>query len=505
MKQLRKEVRLVRDGILPLTGDLASLLWDLKVYEEELSRDTEQDLLRLQSYFPSFRPFSGVADVQERILTIRREYAADASRVAFLDGLVSQLDSLRKSTDLRKSIEDISDPTVQEALGSVSDEQTNEQLYDTLARAFVAALYEHRIEKAQALKETLASIIRNLRHEVASVRRSVGRFVAEADHSAEVAKARTQLMLSITAGLALALALGVMIWVGLTLTPLRRLREGVRRVARGDFRAVTVRTTDEIGQLAEDFNRMAVSLEQRDRQLARQREELLRSERLATIGKVSAQITHEIRNPLSSIGLNTELLEDELDEIPANSEVRQLLSAIRGEIDRLTGVTEQYLQFARLPRLQRSVEDLNQLIQDLIDFMRPELMRNQVNVTFNSDESVLSVRLDGKQIRQSLLNLIRNAIDSMPDGGEVQIHTSWLGDGVELVVQDSGVGINADTLPRIFDPFFSTKDTGTGLGLALVQQIVHEHEGSIRCESEPGQGTQFMIALPSSGNKDISD
>jgi two-component system NtrC family sensor kinase len=265
---------------------------------------------------------------------------------------------------------------------------------------------------------------------------------------------------------------------------------------------------DEIGVLAREFNAMAGSLRERDRQLLEQRERLLREQRLAAIGKVSAQITHEIRNPLSSIGLNAELLADELQgahfDDPANrKETLALLSSMAHEIDRLTEISEQYLAFARQPRPVGTRVDLNELTGDLVDFLRPELLQAGVRVALDLDAELPPVAGDEGQLRQALLNLVRNAKEAMaPAGGELTVRTRALpaAEGAPeracLVVRDHGPGISPSALDHLFEPFFSTKAKGTGLGLALTQQIINDHGGTLEVRNETDGGACFTLTLP---------
>lgn len=283
------------------------------------------------------------------------------------------------------------------------------------------------------------------------------------------------------------------------LAPIRRLTEAVKEVGEGRFfRPVPEGADDELGLLAREFNAMARKLAERERQLAEKTQELLRSERLAAVGKLAAQITHEIRNPLSSLSLNAELLQEQL-ELGAvdRAEARALLEAMAREVDRLTEVTEQYLRFARMPKPTLETVDLGDAIDELVTFMGPELSRAGVEIKRDDAPGAPRVRADASQLRQVLLNLLRNAREAAGRGGHVRIETRGGAGGMgEIVVADDGPGIAPELRQRIFEPFFTTKEGGTGLGLALVQQIVLEHAGELRCESETGRGTRMIVALP---------
>ena len=278
------------------------------------------------------------------------------------------------------------------------------------------------------------------------------------------------------------------------LKPLGRLVTSTQGIASGDYRQrVVLSSEDELGQLAREFNKMAEAIEERQRLL-------IRSERLAAAGRIASHLTHEVRNPLNSIALNTELLEEELDGLKgeARIEAKAICGAVQREVDRLTGITEQYLQFARMPKPQLEREDLNLLLGALIAFMGEELQARLVRVEFNLERELPEVLADENQLRQVFLNLVRNAAEALGErgGGTLTIRSSLAAESVVVSLQDNGPGIAAADLPQIFDPFFSTKKGGTGLGLALTQQIVHEHGGTIEVSSIEGSGTTFRIELP---------
>ncbi len=292
---------------------------------------------------------------------------------------------------------------------------------------------------------------------------------------------------------AVVLGLIITMWVVVTLRPLRRLREGARGVAAGDYASRIPETgPSEVADLAREFNVMGRAIEERER-------ELVRSERLAAVGKMAAMITHEVRNPLSSIGLNTELLEDELGE--NSSEARDLCRAIHREVDRLTAITEEYLRFARLPKPKLAAEPINPMVGALAAFVREDLAARDVKLVTELAPGDPIAQIDAGQIRQCLINLVRNAADAVVanKGGTVVLRTKTSGKRIEISVIDDGVGIPPEVLPRLFDPFFSTKEGGSGLGLALTQQIVRDHGGDLAVQSVAGRGTTFTLSIPVSG------
>jgi signal transduction histidine kinase len=297
------------------------------------------------------------------------------------------------------------------------------------------------------------------------------------------------------------LALGVGLFVtwlsNRALRPIGRLTQAAQRLGRGapDAVAVPEGGGDELAVLAREFNAMAQRLAARERELRAQGEALLRSERLAAIGRIAAQITHEIRNPLSSISLNAEELAERLR---GSSEpgAAALCEAIGREVDRLAAVTEEYLRYARLPKPHLVRSDLNDCVRDLLEFVRPELQSAGVQLETKLSPDLPEVVIDVGQIRQLLLNLVRNAREAMPSGGALLVGTRASGDGVLVDVRDAGPGIPPERLARIFDPFFTTKERGTGLGLALAQEIAQEHGGQLTCASAPGHGTTFTLRLP---------
>lgn len=226
----------------------------------------------------------------------------------------------------------------------------------------------------------------------------------------------------------------------------------------------------------------------------------IQAERLAVVGTMAAQVAHEIRNPLGSITLNLDLLEKECDkaagaDVP--SETMTLFGDIRAEIQRIKRFIEYYLKFARLPKQERHPLELNEFLEEKLSFMGGEFERAKVKVHTGFDRAVGKINADSEQLWQATLNLIHNGMDAMPAGGELIVGTWREGGQTRIRVSDRGHGMNQDQMQHVFTPFFTTKPSGTGLGLTLVQQIAVEHGGHVECESHVGEGTTFTIFLPS--------
>ncbi|MEI9937702.1 MAG: ATP-binding protein [Pseudomonadota bacterium] len=305
------------------------------------------------------------------------------------------------------------------------------------------------------------------------------------------ARAREVLAIRLLVALAALTALvgGAMaLYARRVLKPLAQVTERAKAVASGDLKPrQAVASNDEIGELAATFEGMVSAI-------ARANEELLATERLATIGKMAAHVTHEIRNPLSSMALNVELLEDDLAD--ASEESRELLRAIRREVERLTELSGQYLSFARRGPQRLEVEDLREVVGEAAEFMRRELEQQGVSLELHNASVPVPATVDEAQIKQALYNLMRNAREAMPSGGRVTVSVSaGVGGGSDVVVEDEGVGLDEATRARLFEPFFTTKSNGTGLGLAITRQIIEAHGGSIAFEPKEPRGTRIWIHL----------
>ena len=230
----------------------------------------------------------------------------------------------------------------------------------------------------------------------------------------------------------------------------------------------------------------------RQRALERQQDQLLRSDRLATVGELAVGLAHELRNPLAGMAGALHVLEDELDP---GDDHRGLLADVQAQIVRMNKTLTDLLQHARPASPQRIAVDINGLIDQSLRF----IPRNGVEVVRRYDRSLPSVWVDPSLIHQALLNVLVNAGQAMPDGGRLTVETRFaLRDDlpVEVIIQDTGRGILPEHLPRVFQPFFTTKAQGTGLGLAIAARIVGQHGGRVSVESTVGAGSTFTVALP---------
>jgi signal transduction histidine kinase len=236
---------------------------------------------------------------------------------------------------------------------------------------------------------------------------------------------------------------------------------------------------------------------------ARQRLEIakIQAERLAAVGTMAAELAHEVRNPLGSIALNLDLMQKEVENLAATSrhppaEGQLLVHDIRAEIHRIQRVIDDYLQFARLPRAQRRPLSLNELLEEKLAFMNSDFERARVALHTDFDRGLPVLNADPEQLWQATLNLIRNSLEAMPTGGDLTVSTQRDNGKVLLRIADNGKGISQERLKQLFVPFFTTKTSGTGLGLTLVQQIAIEHGGHVECESAVGKGSTFTLFLP---------
>lgn len=303
--------------------------------------------------------------------------------------------------------------------------------------------------------------------------------------------------------------------------PVKDLVLATKKIADGEFDyEIPVKKHDEIGELAVSFKRMTERLKKADdeiRELIRTLEEkveertkelkaaqlqIIQSEKLASIGKLSATIAHEINNPLNGILTYTKLIEKRLGRDNLSQEeiqkIKSYLTTMIRETERCSSIVRNLLDFARQrePALKFDV-NLNTLVEDSLNFLSNQISLQNIEVVKQYSE-LPAITADPQQMRQVLLNILMNACEAMPQGGRIKVRTGFLVDEekVFVEVEDTGVGIDKELLDKIFDPFFTTKEKGTGLGLSVVYGIVNAHKGDLKVESKKGEGTKVTIKLP---------
>ena len=235
-------------------------------------------------------------------------------------------------------------------------------------------------------------------------------------------------------------------------------------------------------------------------QIQRTFEQLKQSDRLAALGQLSAGVAHEIRNPLGSIKGSIEILES---EFPPDHPKREFVDIIKEETVRLNNIVAEFLTFARPAKPSMESVCLGDLIDSTLTLLRKEAEGAHVSLDVKHDTSVPPVHLDPDQIRQVLVNIVLNGIQAMPEGGKLEVRSSYQvqDNSVLIEVADTGNGAPHSDLDHLFDPFYTTKPHGTGLGLSISYQLVHNHQGSIAVRRNDGGGLTFGITLPVEGAK----
>jgi signal transduction histidine kinase len=235
----------------------------------------------------------------------------------------------------------------------------------------------------------------------------------------------------------------------------------------------------------------------RKRLFAMQRD-LSHAERLALSGRIVAEVAHEVGTPLHSIMGHLELLREDLPAAGVSGTIEWRLRVIEGQLSRVREIIDRLLDLTRRSPQPAVPVDVNALVQETIELVRPALAAAQLDLKVQADPAAPRLFGQRSELQQVLLNLLTNALDATPAGGVIEVATRAQGAEVELEVADTGCGIPAVEVKRIFDPFVTTKepDRGTGLGLFICAQIVHDHGGRIDVVSEPGHGSLFRVTLP---------
>jgi len=257
-----------------------------------------------------------------------------------------------------------------------------------------------------------------------------------------------------------------------------------------------------IAQLRRRVRRSIVRLRQlHQRHTSRLLSRVRRAERLAEVGTLTGGLAHEIKNPLSTVQLNLQLLQEDISpDNPAYPRIVNRLAIVQREAGRLRDILDDFLRYAGKVELQRQCVDLNMLLEELADFFAPQAQSQRVQLRLRKHVSPLLANVDPRLIKQAVLNLMLNALQAMSaNGGELILQAGQTGDQARIEVIDTGQGIPADVVGKIFQAYYSTKKGGTGLGLAMTHRIIEEHGGTISVATQVGKGTDFTVLLPMAG------
>jgi signal transduction histidine kinase len=499
MIQYQEEVKVLVRGLTPLSLEVREILRSTDSLIFTLNQREPKNIILVRNFVVYLEPFRRIEQLIDT--TAQKQENLPLGSLdevsAFLAEVRADLTQFTAADDFyRTAVRD--DPSLMVMLEPLmSGDLSNRNVF-----GHVFNYYLDQLERTEAVlvpaHDVLEKLLLGVKRKLFRVQKDVHRFsdqLSDRIDRHETASLLTLIFMSIGAVL---LGLAILVGTRLAFRPVRRLIEGVRRLSTGDWSGpIQVKASEEVALLAEEFNRLVQSLKERDRTLADQRERLLRNERLAVIGKMASFIAHEVRNPLNAIGLNAEMLEEDVQARGGEGEVR-LLKAIVQEVDRLKDVTEQYLQFARPPAPERQEFPVGEIVDSFLDWQRPELESQGIELVREVDSTV-TAPVDVSQVRQALVNLVANAGEALKER-EVKRLTVGVRRGAdgyaEVWVEDSGVGIPADVLARVTEPFFTTRRGGTGLGLPICQEIAERHGGELRIESQPGQGTRATLRFP---------
>ncbi len=318
-----------------------------------------------------------------------------------------------------------------------------------------------------------------------------------------------------------------------TIAPIIDLAKATERVATGDL-GVRVKTGSqtEIGTLYNTFNQMIRKLEEHKKKredfsrelekkveertaelkasedsLRRTQAELVRMEKIATIGQIASSVNHEIKTPLNVLYMNLQMLNKKIklcdvENQDLKKEMLDLTNLINNEIDRINEIIEEFVKYARFPSPDFKENDINAILVRIGDIISQKAEDSGVSLAIEVEGDHEYAMVDDKKLTQAILNLCMNAIDAMPEGGTLTLKIEKDQENIILKVADTGEGISSEDLDHIFDPFFTQKKGGTGFGLPIVKRIIEDHRGRIHCRSNPGEGTTFEIEIPKESRKD---
>lgn len=278
------------------------------------------------------------------------------------------------------------------------------------------------------------------------------------------------------------------------LVSINKLSKAAHKIESGNYdEEIRMESSDEIGELANDLENMRLSFKRYIKQLKDAQDEIVRSEKLAAIGKMAGIISHELRNPLAAISNSVYFLKMKADK-SEDEKIKKHLDILEKEVSSADRIIGDILHFGRPKDPVFAETDINEVVNTAV---KKCVIGPNIEVVTRLEEGAVKIQADGSQLCQVFSNMILNAVQAMASGGQLTVITSKTAEAVDVQFIDTGVGIPQENLKKIFDPLFSTKPKGTGLGMSVCQGIVERHKGSITVESEVGKGTKFTIRLPS--------
>lgn len=319
-------------------------------------------------------------------------------------------------------------------------------------------------------------------------------------HSSIISQANKTLIVLFASSIFIAILLSFLIKILVT-KPLRTIEKAMTEVVHNNLDVrVNINSGDEFEKLGNDFNNMVKSLENANKSIDNMHKRIIHSDRLMTIGKLAASISHEIKNPLNSIMITSDILLEYCKKINENDKLKKLLESIIEDAQRIRGIIDQTLNFSRYETEKNEIIKVRETTK-IISIYAKRILFHKTNIIFiTSDELTEDISIKGNKtnIEQMLINILKNSVESIPDNkrGKIDMQLSNDDKFVKFKISDNGIGISKEKLELIFEEFYSTKTNGTGLGLSIVKEIVENHNGKIEIESEENKGTVVTIKLP---------
>lgn len=502
---MRREVGLLKQGLLPASSRIEQFNQELTRCTLALKKGSHRDLVWLSHYLPEMGVFETLDGLRTsfQILASNSDMQPDV-KASFRE-LEEQLVRLNSGHQFFEILS-LTDWKAKEEWAGLSNRELFLRAVEDFADARNRLWSTEPVDSTNPTARRLGVLLQVLRKEGLRIETQLD---LASNQGLTLARERGESALTVSVVLAatsLVVILVIFVLLQRWLKPLGELRRYAQRLSLGNYDHPLPRTaSDEIGVLAQELSRMAQRLKEREEMIRNQAKELVRSDRFSTIGKMSTQIAHEIRNPLNAMGLKLELLEESVEDLSASlpqaehDSMKTAIVSITREIDRLREITDYYLKFAKFPKVEKELVDLSMILGDLVAFYREEAERRTIAIE-TEFQSPLRCQADANLIRHATANLLRNSIEALhgegTKEGQIVVKCWKAGDKVYITVRDNGPGISVEHLEHIFEPFYSNKKSGTGLGLTLVQQILHEHGGEVRCSSQVGQGATFHMTFP---------